>query len=340
MVRMQNCPIAVWADLALHHSPSEIATFLLCARSTVYAVARDWQRGRSWPEPTKAGWPPSLTPSLQRSLLALLRKAPTAYGWCRTRWSCAALALQLELQHGIRVSAETVRRCLHALDWVWKRAKLIAKDSAPERASKRARIRGVSEQLDRREALLFADELDLHLLPKVGSQWMPRATPVEVMTPGKKERRYLAGALDLRTGQVHYCLWFRKRTGLFLDLLNVVDRAYPARCFDRIYVAADNGKIHKATAVQRWLRQHPRFHWLFLPTYCPRANPIERCFGDLHDKVTRNHRQKRRRDLVADVERHLKQNGPWQYQRSEIYQAAEVTQALQKQANLPSSAVA
>jgi hypothetical protein len=40
--------------------------------------------------------------------------------------------------------------------------------------------------------------------------------------------------LDLGTGQVHHCLWFRKRTGLFLELLNLLDRAYPARRFDRV----------------------------------------------------------------------------------------------------------
>lgn len=120
----------------------------------------------------------------------------------------------------------------------------------------------------------------------------------------------------------------------------MLDRTYPARHFDRIYVVADNCKIHKATRVQRWLRQHPRFVLLFLPTYCPRANPIERCFGDLHDKVTRNHRRKRMQDLVADVERHLKQNGPWPYRLSEIYQTAEVTGALKKQTALPSVAVA
>jgi putative transposase len=195
-------------------------------------------------------------------------------------------------------------------------------------------------ELGPREALLFADELDLHLLPKVGAQWMPQATQVEVITPGKNERRYLAGALNSNTGRVHHCVWFRKMTGLFLDLLNLLDRAYPVRRFDRIYVVADNGKIHKAAMVRRWLQQHPRFVLLFLPTYCPRANPIERCFGDLHDKVTRNHRRKRRRDLVADVKRHLMQNGPWRYQLSEIYQSAEVTQALKKQAALPGSTVA
>lgn len=326
--------------LTLHRSPSEIALFLLCSRSTVYAVARDWRQRRCLPEPACAQWPASLTPSLRRSLLALLQKSPAAYGWCRTRWSCATLALQLEVQRSIRLSAETVRRCLHALGWVWKRAKLVAKDADPERAAKLARIRGTYERLGRREALLFADELDLHLLPKVGSQWMPQATQVELMTPGKNERRYLAGALDLRTGRVHHCLWFRKMTGLFLDLLNLLDQAYPARRFDRIYLVADNGKIHKAAAVRHWLRQHPRFTLLFLPTYCPRANPIERCFGDLHDKVTRNHRRQRMRDLVHDVQRHLAQNGPWHYRLSEIYQDAKVTQALKKQAALSPSAVA
>jgi hypothetical protein len=88
-----------------------------------------------------------------------------------------------------------VRRCLHALGWVWKRAQLVAKDSDPERASKLARIGHIYEHLGPREALLFVDELDLDLLPKVGAPWMPRATPVEVMTPGKNEHRYLAGAL-------------------------------------------------------------------------------------------------------------------------------------------------
>jgi DDE superfamily endonuclease len=300
-------------------------------------VAQDWQRGRGWPEPVRPSGPPCFTPSLRRSLLALRKKSPAAYGWCRTRWSCATLALQWEVQRGLRVSAETVRRCLQALDWVGKRTKLTAQDNDPQRAAKLARIRRVFERLGPREALLFTDELDLHLRPKVGAPWRPKATPVEVMTPGRNEQRHRAGALDLRTGQVHHCLWFRKVTGRFLDRLSRIEQSYSARRWDRIYIVADNDKIHKAKLGQHWLQQHPRFRLLFLPTDCPRAHPIERCFGDLHDKVTRNHRRKRRRDLVADRKRHLPQNGPWRYQLSEIYYATEGTQALKKQAALPSS---
>ena len=65
-----------------------------------------------------------------------------------------------------------------------------------------------------------------------------------------------------------------------------------------------------------------------LPTYCPKANPIERAFGDVHDNGTRNHKRKRLRDLINDVKRHLKINGPWCYHLSHIYYDPEVTAAM------------
>lgn len=100
---------------------------------------------------------------------------------------------------------------------------------------------------------------------------------------------------------------------------------------------ADNFKIHTAKAVQAWLKQHPRFELVWLPSYCPKANPIERAFGDVHDKCTRNHKRKRLPDLVVDVLRHLRVNGPWPYKLSEIYYTPEVTRAvaeLQRTAHL------
>jgi transposase len=320
--------------LAQQRSPTDIARWLLCSRSTVYAAAHAWQLGRRpWEagsDPASAPLPFGLNPARRRSLLALLKKAPSLYGWSRTRWSCASLAETLWQRRGWRMSAETVRRWLHALGWSWKRAKLVAKDNDPERVSKLAHIRLLWETLRPRQVLLFADELDIHLLPKTGYQWMKKGTQVEVMTPGKNEKRYLAGAWDVRTGQMHCRVWASKTNGLFRDLLETLAAAYPARCFDRIYVVVDNYKIHKAQAVDRWLAVHPRFELVFLPTYCPRASPIERIFGDVHDRVTRNHKRKRIRDLVSDVTRYLAQHGPWRYRRSEIYDTPEITATLHK----------
>src|SRR5205823_3178941 len=151
-----------------------------------------------------------LTLSVRRSLLALLKQVPAVYGWCRTRWSCATLAAQLTLQRGIVISASTMRRWLHALGWVWKRAQLVARDDDPQRVEKLAHIRHTLETLVKRAVVLFADELDIHLLPKVGYQWMPQGTTVKLVTPGQNQKHYLAGALELKSGRLVYCTGPRK----------------------------------------------------------------------------------------------------------------------------------
>jgi putative transposase len=330
--------------LALHilllcttgRTPTAIADVLFCSRSSVYRTVRAYRRGTlDWGHDAQGRLivplrTTVLLPTVRRSLVALLKATPRAYGWCRTRWSCATLAVTLQAKRGVVVSAETMRRWLHEVGWVWKRAKLVAKDDDPHRVERLARIRYIFEQLKLSEAMVFADELDIHLLPKVGCAWMPKGTQLEVMTPGQNQKHYLAGALELTTGTLHHCLGPRKTNALFRDLLACLDARYPAERHTRLYVVVDNYKIHKAKEVERWLATHPRVTLLFLPTYCPRANPIERAFGDVHDCCTRNHRRKRLPDLVADVEDHLHLNGPWKYQLSDLYYEPAVTVAVAK----------
>ena len=330
--------------LALHvillcaagRTPTEIAPVLFCSRSSIYRIIQLYhtkQLGLTVDEGGQLAAPIRTTvlmPWVKRSLVALLKAPPQAYGWCRTRWSCATLALELHTKHRLEVSAWTVRRWLHELGWVWKRAKLVAKDNDPQRVARLARIRWQAEHLQAQEVMVFADELDIHLLPKVGAAWMPKGSQEEVMPPGQNEKHYLAGALNLATGNILHCLGPRKNNALFRDLLTLLERTYPERQVRHMYVVVDNYKIHKAKAVEQWLATHPRFTLLWLPTYCPRANPIERAFGDVHDKCTRNHKRKRLRDVIRDVERHLQSNGPWWYKLSRLYQEPEVTAAVER----------
>jgi putative transposase len=312
-------------------TPTEIATYLFCSRSSVYRIVTAYREHAldEWfaTAPAQVSW---LSPSLRRSLVAFLKKVPSAYGWCRTRWSCATLAAQLKIQRGIEVSASTLRRWLHREGWVWKRAQLVARDDDPERVEKLARIRHIHETLGKREVLLFADELDIHLLPKVGYQWMPKGATVKLVTPGQNQKHYLAGALEPTTGRIVNCLGTRKTNVLFRALLDQLEEHYAKARFAKVYVVVDNYGIHKAKAVERWLAEHPRFELLFLPTYCPQANPIERAFGDVHDKCTRNHQRHRLEDLVGDVELHLANNGPWPYALSHLYFTPDVTAAVER----------
>jgi transposase len=316
---------------AAGRTPTEIAAALFCSRSSVYRTVRAYRRGTlALGSAPAAGAPPAPVrrASVKRSVRALLKRAPHAFGWCRTRWSCAALAAEWQARRGVRVSQETVRRWLHELGYVWKRARHVARDDDPQRVAKLARIRRLIEHLLPTEALFFADELDIHLLPKLGCEWMPRGTQTEVLTPGTNRKHYLAGALNFVTGKVLAVVGERKNRWLFLDLLRSLDRACPTTKFTKLYVVVDNYGIHKAKAVVTWLATHPRFEVVWLPSYCPRANPIERVFGDVHDKCTRNHKRACLTELVADVKAHLRWNGPWRYKLSELYYTPEVTAAL------------
>ena len=58
--------------------------------------------------------------------------------------------------------------------------------------------------------------------------------------------------------------------------------------------------------------------------YRNRIREIERVFGDVHDKCTRNHTRRRLRTLVVDVEEHLAENGLRRYRLSVIYYTTEV----------------
>jgi hypothetical protein len=65
-----------------------------------------------------------------------------------------------------------------------------------------------------------------------------------------------------------------------------------------------------------------------VPGDCPRANPIERAFGDVPDKCTRNHKRTALAELAGEVKRHRRWNGPWRYRLSQLYYAPEVEAAL------------
>ena len=319
--------------LSLGYNPTEISRYLVCSRTTIYRTIAAYKDGELlWQ--TKADKDRS-RPFWIRSLLKLVKRAPRAYGWMRTRWSCGALSLTLSTKIGIEVSRETIRKELHQSSYVWKRAKLKTRDDDPEREYKLARIRTVWERLGANEELLFADELDIDLLAKVGAQWMPKGTQVEIPTPGKNQKRYLAGAVSATTTERLSVTGDRKNNLLFRALLDQIDQGYSAE-IRKIYVVLDNFRIHKAKAVEQWLRDHPRFEFIWLPRYCPKANPIERIFWDLHERCTRNHTRKRIELLVEDIEQYLPESAGWNGYLPSIYYEHEVTDMVNSISNNPS----
>ena len=150
----------------------------------------------------------------------------------------------------------------------------------------------------------YADEVDIHLDPKIGPDWMLPGMQRLVITPGNNEKRYLAGAYEPLRGRLVYVEGERKASLLFLNLLRALLERY--RGAKTIHMILDNYIIHKGRVAQAWLTEFGgKLRLRFLPPYCPNENRIERLWLDLHVNVTRNNRQKPIAALLQRVHGYL-----------------------------------
>jgi transposase len=208
---------------------------------------------------------------------------------------------------GTRISQSRMCRLLWKLEIRLGRPKPVV--GCPWKKARRTRrlreLERLVENLPKGEVVLYADEVDINLNPKIGPDYMLRGTQKMVITPGKNQKHYLAGALDARTGKLTWVEWDKKNSDLFiLQLWQLLKRDYPnAKC---IHIILDNYSIHSSHRTQIALvsaGDKIRLH--FLPPYCPDHNRIERVWRDLHDNVTRNHRCRTMDELMTEVRAYL-----------------------------------
>jgi transposase len=276
--------------LAKGLSYREITAAALASPTMISAVKRDWEAGRTARVLGTEERPYVVARWLIVVVRWLLHKTPQDFGFFRTRWSCALLAMLLWEEENIRVSPETVRRGLVRMEFVWRRPRPVVGPTDPQHAAKLRRIQRLIAALPDDETVVFQDEVDVHLNPKIGSCWMVRGEQAEVVTPGNNEKRHVAGSLHWRTGRLILSAPGKRRNAdLFVAHLDDLRRRL--RCYRVIHVVCDNARFHDCRKVQAYLtRWAGRIVLHYLPKYAPETNPIERVWWHLHETLTRNHR--------------------------------------------------
>jgi transposase len=224
-------------------------------------------------------------------LYKIVRGSPKDYGWKRPTWTRELLVETMVRHAGVRIALTTMSRALALIQA--RRGRPRPRVRCPwSKAAQTRRLNQIGtllRTLPRGQVAVYEDEVDVHLNPKIGLDWMGLGQQKEVMTPGKNQKRYLAGALDVRTRQVLWVEAEHKTSNLFLNLLDKLLEIYPQAKV--IHVVLDNYRIHKSTIVEAALMGylHGRIELHFLPPYSPDHNRIERVWEDLHANVTRNH---------------------------------------------------
>lgn len=296
-------------NLVNGRTAAETAEILKVGRSTVYEVAA---RFREFGEAglvdrREENGPHKLDERYLAILYEVVKSSPLDHGWPRPTWTRELLVRTMHHKVGVRIHPATMSLALKRIGARRGRPKPTVNCpwSKPAKIRRLAEIQRLIDRLPADEVAVYEDEIDIHLNPKIGWDWMVPGQQKEVLTPGQNQKRYLAGALDVRTGELIWVSGEKKTSSLFILLLWKLVVHY--RTAKAIHVILDNYIIHSTEQVRISLetQEGQKIHLHFLPPYCPDHNRIERTWQDVHANVTRNHRCHDMQELLHNLFNYL-----------------------------------
>jgi len=143
------------------------------------------------------------------------------------------------------------------------------------------------DQPVRAAKLAYFDSTDLHLCPEIGQTYQPTAEQRKVETPGQYNPWYaLFGSLVYPSGEGLYTIHQLKRHQEVQAHLQQLLDSDPEVFW---FVILDNASAHTTPALDQFLQdnQH-RLELVFLPTYSPNLNLIEKLWKLMRAQVTNN----------------------------------------------------
>jgi putative transposase len=193
-------------NLLAGRCPQQTAAVLALHRATVYRVAarfRDHGEFGLYGRRQDNG-PTKVDRCYREVLEKTVRASPQTYGWSRPTWTRELLVLTLRRQTGVRIHVGTMSRALRGIGARRDRPRppVGCPDGENPKQWRLYKIRRLLRELPADEVAVYADEVDIHLNPKIGWDWMAKGQQKEVRTQAKNRKRYLAGALDARRGGV------------------------------------------------------------------------------------------------------------------------------------------
>lgn len=242
-------------------------------------------------------------------------------------WTQSLLRQYLVLYHEVNLSQPALSKSLHRVGLRWRRAKLRVHSPDPLYVVKRQRVADLqqlalagtltseatahprSDEPPRAARLVFLDSTDLHWCPNLGSVYMRAGCQFKVNSPGLANPWYaLFGSLVYPSGEGVYTIHYRKRAADLLEHLQLLMDLEPTVFW---FVVLDNASAHTTAAVETFALHHQaQLELVYLPTYSPHLNLIERLWRFLRGQITRNRFYASLNDLAEATAAWLEQV-PW-----------------------------
>jgi transposase InsO family protein len=217
-----------------------------------------------------------------------VRRTPECFGIARSRWRLRDLRVALPW-----LAAYTdggVSLALKRLGIRLKRGRLRVHSPDPAYATKLAWIAqalAAAVAAPEQYVVRWGDEMSLYRQPTLADRYFPRGEEPTAPLSHKANTRYrLCAAMAAGTGAVTYVSG--KRTGVekLCQFLGALRARYPAATLVLIW---DNWPVHRHPDVLTAASEFG-IAILWLPTYAPWTNPIEKLWRWLRQEIVHHHR--------------------------------------------------
>lgn len=182
-----------------------------------------------------------------------------------------------------------VTKLLHRLGFVYKKPKVIpGKADRIKQEQFLKTYQTIKSQLKTEDQIYFLDSTHPTHNTKPSYGWILKGKQNDkfVKTNTGRERLNLNGALNLIH---HNAVIMEEKTINSSATINLFKRLEKTHQKGKLYLILDNASHHHSKLATLWLKKHPRLKTVFLPSYSPNLNLIERLWRFFHQRVTWNH---------------------------------------------------
>jgi len=218
---------------------------------------------------------------------------PLEAGAPESRWSLKRLQAHCPVLADLK-SLSGVWRRLTRWHIAWKRGRQKLHSPDPAYAQKVARLKEAQQQAQenpQQQVFFYGDEKTVYRWPPPGQAWEQQGSggasqPTAPRGTRANTKHRWAGMLNATSGQVFVREGAKAGCRLLRGLLEDLREAHPGQ---HLTVAWDNWPVHTHRELLA-AAEKLQITLLFLPTYAPWTNPIEKLWGYLQAKVLAMHR--------------------------------------------------
>ena len=182
-----------------------------------------------------------------------------------------------------------VTKLLHRLGFSYKKPKVVpGKGDKLKQAEFLSKYNEIKKNLKTCDQIYFVDSTHPEHNTKPSYGWILKGKTHDkiIKTNSGRERLNLAGAMSLNNKNVVVLSEKTINKFVTIKLLRKLEKNQPT---GKIYLILDNASYYHAKLVTNYVKRKRRIKPIFLPSYSPNLNIIERLWRFFHQKVTYNH---------------------------------------------------